>query len=126
MRLLLDTHVFLWAADMTERLSPASRTAIESASNEVFVSSASAWEIAIKARLGQLRFAVESLESVIDRLGFTTLVIAVDHALAAGTLPLHHRDPFDRMLVAQARLEGMTLATADKVLARYDVPILRA
>jgi PIN domain nuclease of toxin-antitoxin system len=89
----------------------------------VWVSAASVWEMRTKASLGKIR-PPAGLIDLIDESGFERLAITFDHAAEVGTLPLHHRDPFDRMLVAQARLEGMTLATADAALAGYDVPLL--
>ena len=89
----------------------------------VWVSAASVWETQIKASLGKLEPPTGLIE-LVDESGFERLPITFEHASEVGTLPLHHRDPFDRMLVAQARLEGMTLATADATLASYDVPLL--
>lgn len=89
----------------------------------VWVSAASVWESRIKATVGRLR-PPPRLIDLIDESGFERLQITFEHAAGVGALPLHHRDPFDRMLVAQARLEGMTLATADATLAQYDVPVL--
>lgn len=125
MRLLLDTHVLLWWLDYNPKLSPVACRAINDPATTVAVSAASAWEIAIKAALGKLE-APSDLEArlVTDRLD--PLPITVAHALEAGALPRHHDDPFDRMLVAQARLDGYTLVTADPVLGRYQVAILPA
>jgi PIN domain nuclease of toxin-antitoxin system len=90
----------------------------------VLVSAASAWEIAIKAALGRLAFPLDRLEGVLAQMGVMPLPITLAHAVAAGGLPRHHDDPFDRMLVAQARLEGLVLVTEDAALARYDVATL--
>ena len=125
MNLLLDTHVLLWALDSPERLDDRARDAIRDPRNRVVVSSASAWEISIKTALGKLRFDGD-LTAVLKAVGFDPLAIDVEHALAAGALPPVHRDPFDRMLVAQARAEGLTVVTRDDVFDGYDVPTLRA
>jgi PIN domain nuclease of toxin-antitoxin system len=112
--------VLLWAAEDT--LDAASWRRIDGA-DEVAVSVASIWEIEIKRAAGKLHAPPDVGERALDQ-GFAPLVIDFAHALAAGRLPPHHHDPFDRMLVAQARVEGMTLATADGALAEYDVPVL--
>ena len=125
MNLLLDTHVLLWALDSPERLDDRARDAIRDPRNRVVVSSASAWEISIKTALGKLRFDGD-LTAVLKAVGFDPLAIDVEHALAAGALPPVHQDPFDRMLVAQARAEGLTVVTRDDVFDGYDVPTLRA
>lgn len=125
MNLLLDTHVLLWAVDTPERLDHRARDAIRDPRNRVVASSASAWEISIKTALGKLRFDGD-LTAVLNAVGFDPLAIDVEHALAAGALPPVHRDPFDRMLVAQARAEGLTVVTRDDVFDGYDVPTLRA
>ena len=123
MKLLLDTHAFLrWDAhDM--RLPDAHRRAIESPQNEVFVSAVTVWEIAIKRSSGKLVFSM-SVRRAIEQHRFTSLPITVDHAESAGTLPQVHRDPFDRLLVAQAQLEGLILVTVDDQILRYAVPHL--
>ena len=126
MRLLLDTHIFLWAAAFPQRLSTVTRSAIDDPASEVFVSAASCWEMAIKQARGRLDFPLTRLGETIVSLGFTVLPITLAHALAAGALPRHHADPFHRMLVAQAQLEGMTLATDDTYIRRYDVSTLGA
>ena len=122
--LLLDTHVFLWWLEDHPRISPLLRTTIGS-STRVFVSAASAWEAAIKASLGKLRIP-HAFEEGVDACGFEKLPIVFRHAERAGRLPPHHRDPFDRMLVAQATEEKLTLVTADKQFEPYDVPVLWA
>lgn len=129
MRLLLDTRVFLWAAGAPEELSSAARAAIADSTNDVYVSAAVAWEIAIKAALGKLTVPsdpVTWLPARIRALGFQPLSIAPEHALAAGALPNHHRDPFDRLLVAQALLEGLHLVTRDPNVQKYPVAMLLA
>ena len=122
--LLLDTHVFLWWLEENERISPLLRTSIGS-SPRVVVSAASAWEAAIKASLGKLRMP-GAFEDGVDACGFEKLPIAFRHAERAGRLPPHHRDPFDRMLVAQAIEEKLTLVSADRQFDRYHVPLLWA
>ena len=122
MRLLLDTHALLWWI-AGEPLGDAASDAIADPGNSVAVSAATAWEIAIKRSLGKLRFDVD-LEHELRINGFSPLAVTVGHALRAGALEAHHRDPFDRMLVAQAQLEERTIVTRDAVFARYDVPVL--
>jgi len=123
-KLLLDTHVFLWWRANDPLLKEAARSAISDA-DIVFVSAASAWEAAIKAALGRLELP-DTVESGVEDSGFEKLPITFSHAEATGLLPPHHNDPFDRMLVAQARAEGLTLVTHDRKLKLYDVPILWA
>ena len=128
MRVLLDTHVWLWMIATPGRLTAAGRALVVSPANELLLSAASAWEIAIKTGLGKLRLA-ESPEAFVPRLmaetGVTALPVHHRHALHVATLPPHHRDPFDRMLVAQAQIEGVPILTADKSFALYDVEVLR-
>ncbi|MEO6989933.1 MAG: type II toxin-antitoxin system VapC family toxin [Candidatus Baltobacteraceae bacterium] len=127
MGLLLDTHVFVWAASAPERLTNAARSAIEDPSNAVFVSAAVAWEIAIKHGLGKLALPSDPptyFPARITALGFRSLAIAQEHALAVRSLPNHHRDPFDRIMIAQAIVEGLTFVTADEAATRYSVRVL--
>jgi len=127
MRLLLDTHVLLWALMEPHHLSETAREAIEDLRNEVFVSAASAWEVATKFRLGRLPEAetvVRGFQRHIETLRAVELPIRVEHALLAGTLPGNHRDPFDRMLAAQAILEGITLVTEDPAFQAFQVKTL--
>jgi PIN domain nuclease of toxin-antitoxin system len=121
-KLLLDSHVLLWWEAKDKRLGKGVAGAIATAS-EVFVSAASVWELLIKRSLGKLELA-GSLSDAIEAAGFEHLSITAKHAEEAANLPLLHRDPFDRMLVAQARLEVCTLVTNDERLARYQVPVL--
>lgn len=123
-RLLLDTHIFLWWRGEPSRLTPAARSRIATA-DIVFVSAASAWEAAIKVSLGRLELP-DTIEAGVLASGFEKLLIAFSHTEHAAGLPLHHRDPFDRMLVAQAQAEGLTLVTRDRLLEPYDVEILWA
>ncbi len=125
MNLLLDTHTLIWVFDANEGLSERARAVIADGSNTVFVSAASAWEITIKEALGKLRLHGDYLEGV-RRYRFTPLEIRTEHALALRDLPLHHRDPFDRILIAQARYEELTLVTRDERFDAYDVPLIRA
>jgi PIN domain nuclease of toxin-antitoxin system len=106
-------------------LSPEAATALEDGGNEVYASAASAWEIEIKRALHKLE-APDDLLATIAATGFENLSITADHAVEAGRLPPHHADPFDRVLVAQARLDRLTIVTADSKLARYDVTTLPA
>lgn len=122
MTLLLDTHVFLWWRLDSRRLNRAARETIATA-EIVWVSAASAWEIAIKRTLGRLELD-EPFASMVDDSDFSALDVTFAHAERAGILPPHHADPFDRMLVAQALVEGATLITHDRQLQPYDVPIL--
>jgi PIN domain nuclease of toxin-antitoxin system len=122
-KLLLDTHILLWwIADQSD-LPEEARHVIADPEMEVLVSAASAWEIAVKKASGRLE-APEDLELEVARHGFEPLAITFDHARSAGSLPLHHRDPFDRMLIAQARLESLTLVTVDRAFGRYGVDLL--
>jgi len=124
--LLLDTHVFLWWMAGGHRLQHDAGDAIARPENACFVSAVVAWEIAIKAALVKMPAPPESVAEGARLSGFRELDISFRHAEEAGTLPPHHADPFDRMLVAQARTEGLTLVTVDRKLAAYDVPILWA
>jgi PIN domain nuclease of toxin-antitoxin system len=122
-RLLLDTHILLWALTDSPSLSRSTRTAIAAPENDVYVSVATAWEIAIKQTLGKLE-APPDLTGSIAASSFVQLLVTFEHAARAGALPRHHNDPFDRMLVAQAQAEGLTLVTNDPHLSRYEVPVL--
>jgi len=125
MRLLLDTHAVLWALGRPAELASDARVAIEDGENDVLVSAASAWEVAIKRAAGKLE-APDDFAGAIDAAAFRPLAITVEHASAAGTLPPHHADPFDRMLVAQAMIEGLTVVTRDARFAQYGVATLQA
>ena len=124
-RLLLDTHVLLWAFEDHADLDSDVREAIADPGNEVFVSAVSVWEIAIKRSLGKVRFAGDVARTV-EQAGFLELPVTFFHAEQAGGLPSHHRDPFDRMLVAQAQAEGLVLVTNDADIPRYGVRTLAA
>ena len=119
MKLLLDTHVVLWWLDDPLLLSPGAREAIFDPGNEVLVSAVDCWEIAIKRALGKLT-APRDLRGALQSCGFTELSISPAHALATETLPMHHRDPFDRLLVAQALLEQASLVSRDSWGSAYE------
>lgn len=124
MRFLLDTHALLWWFTDDVSLSKRARSAIADVRNAAIVSAASAWEIAIKVRLGRLPGAsplVNSFGELLQREGFDLLAITADHAIRAGLLPGAHRDPFDRMLIAQAQAENLTLVSNETVFDRYGV-----
>lgn len=123
MRLLLDTHILLWWLTDDRRMPAESREIIREGRNQVFISSASAWEIAIKRSLGRLR-APTDLKAQIRTARFEVLNVTIDHALGVGDLPAHHSDPFDRILVAQALYEGLTMVTLDPEIHRYEVAVL--
>ena len=124
MNLLLDTHVFLWWVVEPSRLSDEARAEIADTGALVHVSAVSAWEISIKRALGRIELRDEEFAYGMRENGFTELPVTAEHGLAAGALPLLHRDPFDRMLVAQARCEKLTLVTRDREIFAYDVPVL--
>ncbi len=126
-RLLLDTHAFLWWVDDAPELTAAARGAIADANNQCYLSLASCWEMAIKSRLGKLRLAKPVERFVAEQLaanGFTLLNIELRHAAKVEKLPLHHRDPFDRLLVAQVISEKLTVVTADRVFSDYGVKVI--
>ena len=127
-RLLLDTHAPLWVAEGGGRLQTDTFNAINDLGNEIYVSAVSIWEIAIKLTSGRLP-PVPDLDIVLEateRYGFAELHVSFQHAELAGNLPLHHRNPFDRMLIAQAQTEGQTLVTDDSQINLYDVPTMSA
>jgi PIN domain nuclease of toxin-antitoxin system len=124
-RLLLDTHVLLWTLLAPEEVWPEARELIEDGAQDILVSAASAWEIAIKRAQGRLE-APQDLAAAVAKQSFRPLPIRFEHAAAAGDLPRHHRDPFDRMLIAQAMVEGLTIMTRDTSFEAYGVPLLRA
>jgi len=122
--LLLDTHAVLWFVTGAAELRSEARGAIETA-DRTYVSSASIWELAVKHARGRL-LAPDNLPERLGDLGFIELALGWEHARVAGELPLHHRDPFDRMLVAQAIVERLTIVTRDDMIGRYGVPIIAA
>ena len=129
MRILLDTHVWLWTTLMPERLSPHASSLLETSEHELYLSAASAWEIAIKYSRGKLRLPEPPSTYVptrLERLRIQPLPIEQSHALHVASLLPHHRDPFDRILIAQAQLENLQLLTSDPVFAAYDVRTIAA
>jgi PIN domain nuclease of toxin-antitoxin system len=128
-RLLLDTYVLIWAATDAARLRPEARAALEDGAHDVFVSVVTAWEIAIKQSLGKLKLARPAerwLPDVLKRTGFEVAEVSLSAALAVRDLAWHHRDPFDRLLVAQALDQQYTIVTHDAAIQSYGVPVLRA
>jgi PIN domain nuclease of toxin-antitoxin system len=129
MKLLLDTHALLWSATAPDLLAPEARAAVEDGTHDILVSIVSAWEIAIKQSLGKLELARPAelwLPDVLARTGFEVAEPGLSAALRVRSLPWHHRDPFDRLLIAQALDQGFTVVTRDPVFDAYGVPVLRA
>ena len=124
-RLLLDTHVFLWSLSNVSELTENARAAIADPRNDVFVSAITGWEIGVKRAKGQLK-APDNLAALVTERGFTHLPLTFHHAEQAGNLPMHHRDPFDRFLIAQAQAEGLVLITRDARIPLYGVRTLTA
>ena len=125
MKLLLDTHLLLWAAGMPQRLPEEARALIEQQDTELIVSAASLWEIAIKNGLGRQDFMVDPhlLRRGLLENGYAELAITGAHAVAVNLLPPIHKNPFDRIMVAQAQIESLTLLTTDEIVSRYPGPI---
>jgi PIN domain nuclease of toxin-antitoxin system len=127
MRLLLDSHVLLWFCEGNQSLSACARAAIEDPANEIWVSHVSAWEIAVKISLGKLKLTIayeQFFPGAVTSNGFKELLPDFSHYRELLLLPFHHRDPFDRLLIAQARAESLTIITADPQFAVYKVPIV--
>lgn len=127
MRLLLDTHVWIWMATDPDHLSVEHQALLTDPDTDVFLSAASIWELAIKHSIGKVKYTGNPAVQIpihIGQTGVQMLSVNVEHALATTALPSHHRDPFDRILIAQARVESLTLMTADRRLAAYEVPLL--
>jgi len=125
MKLLLDTRLLIWAAGFPERMSAEARELIADTGNELFFSAASLWEVAIKSGLGRADFAVDARllrRGLLDN-GYSELPVASEHAVAIDGLPSIHKDPFDRLLIAQSMIEGITLLTADDLVSQYPGPI---
>jgi PIN domain nuclease of toxin-antitoxin system len=123
MNVLLDTHVVIWWLSEPEKLSKRANSAITNQANTVYVSAASAWEMAIKAKLGKLQttsFVLDLLD-LLQQENFFEQPVTIDHAVRGGLLPLHHRDPFDRLLVAQAQAMNIPIVSADAILDAYDI-----
>lgn len=127
MRLLLDTHILLWAIGMSRRLPVATRQLLENPEHEIYYSAANLWEIAIKHSLGRPDFQVdpERLLAVLPEMDFIELPITAGHAAAVAHLPALHKDPFDRLLIVQSRMEPMILLTNDELVAQYGEPVRR-
>lgn len=125
MKLLLDTHVFLWIASGGSDLSNQTLKLLRDGTNTVYFSAASAWEIAIKRSLGKLQAPEDLLEEV-ARLRFTPLPVSLEHALAVERLPYLHKDPFDRLLIAQAISDNLNLVTRDETIREYDLSVISA
>jgi PIN domain nuclease of toxin-antitoxin system len=125
-KLLLDTHILLWAAGQPEKLSEETRILLTKPENSLFFSAASIWEIIIKLGLGREDFKVDPhrLRKMLVLHGYTELPITADHALKVQSLPLLHKDPFDRLLLAQSRVEGMLLLTGDAAVSQYQESVL--
>ena len=129
MRILLDTHCWLWMAASPERFSASARRIVGTTEHDLYLSAASAWEIAIKHAIGRLELPEPPARYVPSRLEvLRTLALPIEHshALRVGSLPRHHRDPFDRLLIAQAQLEDLPILTSDEVFASYDVETIPA
>ena len=129
MRLLLDTHVWLWTATEDARLTPRIRAAIADRANDIFVSAASVWEIAIKYQLGKLPLPLPPHDyetTMIARADFRTLAVTTEHAAGVAALPALHRDPFDRMLISQALQDDLTIVTIDPIVRSYAVGCIDA
>jgi len=123
-RLLLDTHVLVWCLSGDRKLPPATADLIRNPETEVYFSAASIWEVAIKSALGKMRAdASAMLKNLVDE-GFRELPVMARHTVATVTLPMHHRDPFDRLLVAQSRLESLRLLTDDRIMVLYGEPVV--
>jgi PIN domain nuclease of toxin-antitoxin system len=127
MKLLLDTHSFIYFVDRPDALPSAARAALEDPSNDLFLSLVSPWEMQVKSTLGKLQLrkpVVELVQAELDRAAIQLLPITLHHIDALSRLPNHHRDPFDRLLIAQAVHEGLTLVSSDRIIAKYAAPVL--
>lgn len=120
---LLDTHFFLWWLEDDKRLQKRTRNVITDSRNQIFVSVVSAWEISVKRNIGKLSLR-STIQECFEKSGFTVLNITLHHIFTLDTLPNHHKDPFDRMLIAQTHVEHLTLVTDDAKIKKYDVKIL--
>ena len=124
-RLLLDTHALLWWLSDDAQLGEETRRAISNPRNQVYISAASTWEISIKKTIGKLS-APDDMDAIVEDEGFDKLPITLFHGEQAGLLPEHHKDPFDRMLIAQAQAEGLIIVTNDEKIARYNIRTMDA
>lgn len=125
MKYLLDTHVFIWAMEDSKRLKKDIKNEISNSQNKIFVSVVTVWEISIKRSLKKLKTPFD-IEASIKKAGLQIIPIQLTHALAVEKLPLHHKDPFDRILIAQSLVEGLTLITADEKIWKYNLPLLKS
>jgi len=128
MKLLLDTHIFIWWADQPEKLPPATLSALEDDANELLLSVVSVWEMQIKIQLGKLKLTLplkELVKKQQETNDLTVSAVALTHVLALDALPFHHKDPFDRLLIAQSIEEGLTIVTADSQFSSYSVKLLQ-
>jgi PIN domain nuclease of toxin-antitoxin system len=128
MKLLLDTHIFIWWADQPEKLSPAALSALEDEANELLLSVASVWEMQIKIQLGKLKLSLplkELIKNQQETNDLTVSPVTLTNVLALETLPFHHKDPFDRLLIAQSIEEDLTLVSADSQFAAYSAKLLQ-
>ena len=128
MKLLLDTHIFIWWTDQPEKLSPSALSALEDEANELLLSVASVWEMQIKTQLGKLKLRLPLkvlVENQQETNDLTVSPVALTHVLALDALPFHHKDPFDRLLIAQSIAEGLTIVTADSQFSAYSVKLLQ-
>jgi len=125
-RLLLDTHALLWYVGLPEKLTKNSAGAIRNSENLVLISAVSIWEIVIKSAAGKLKADIDLILSEMSSSGMRELPITIAHTMGVRDLPRHHGDPFDRILIAQALAEELTIVTADKVFSAYSVPVLTA
>jgi PIN domain nuclease of toxin-antitoxin system len=128
MKLLLDTHIFIWWADEPEKLSRATLSALEDEANELLLSVASVWEMQIKIQLGKLKLSLPLKELVRNQQETNDLMVSpvtLTHVLALDALPSHHKDPFDRLLIAQSHADGLTIVTADSQFSPYSVKLLQ-
>jgi len=127
MKVLLDTHTFLWWITDDPKLSLRVRGIINDGENEIFISAITGWEIAIKAQIGRLKLPDQPQHFILEQLkinGMKSLPIEMRHALHISTLPIHHQDPFDRILIAQAQMEELSILSADPQFGKYDVTII--
>jgi len=123
---LLDTHVLLWALDNYEQLSQSTQNTINNPQNTLLISDASLWEIATKIKIGKLPLHLQTLIATIENSDYKMLPITTKHITTTLTLPLHHNDPFDRLLIAQATAENITLISSDKIMDKYDIRAISA
>lgn len=124
MKFLLDTHILIWSLQDNERLSRQVRELINEADNEIYISAASIWEIAIKSSLNKLNLSVDEIVETLHHSDYFELPITYSHTARTIYLPYHHHDPFDRILIAQALIEELTLVTHDDKIKQYDIPLL--